>query len=87
MGRRLLRYERTMAIAKRHRALLALIDRGCYSGPQLAEELGVSSPTVSRDIVFLRCQGYEIESARRKGGWAYELTGTPKHRNRTVGGP
>ena len=82
-----MRYEHTMAIAKRHEALLALIDRGCHSGPELAEELGVSSPTVSRDIVFLRCLGYRIGSARREGGWAYELTGTPQHRHHTVGGP
>lgn len=82
-----MRYERTMAIAKRHEALSALIDRGCYSGPQLAEDLGVSSPTVSRDIVFLRCRGYRIGSARREGGWAYELTGTPRQRHYAVGGP
>ena len=72
-----MRYERTIAIAKRHEALLGLIGRGRFSSPQLAAELGVSLPTVSRDIVFLREQGYGIKSVRRSSGWAYELTGTP----------
>ena len=82
-----MRYERTMAIAKRHEALLALIDRGCYSCPQPAEELGVSSPTVARDIVFLRRRGCGIESARWEGRWAYELTAKPEDRHRAVGSP
>ena len=73
-----MRYERTMAIAKRHEALLALIDHGCFSCPDIAKELGVSLPTVSRDIVFLRRQGYGIKSVRGSNGWAYELTGTPE---------
>lgn len=77
-----MRYERTIAIAKRHEALLAMIGCGCFSCPRLAEELGVSLPTASRDIVFLRRQGYGIKSVKRDGGWAYELTGTPESRRR-----
>lgn len=76
-----MRYERTIAIAKRHEALLALISSGSCSCSQLARELGVSLPTVSRDIVFLRHRGYGIRSARRDGGWAYELTGTPANQH------
>ncbi len=72
-----MRYARSMAIAKRHDALLELIRSGTYSCPKLAAELAVSLPTVSRDIVFLRRQGYGIHSVRRPGGWAYQLTGTP----------
>ena len=72
-----MRYDRSIAIAKRHEALLELIRAGKYSCPELAEELAVSMPTVSRDIVFLRNQGYGIESVKRSSGWAYKLTNTP----------
>ena len=75
-----MRYERTMAIAKRHEALLALIGHGSFSCPDIAKELGVSLPTISRDIVFLRRQGYGIKSVRGSNCWAYELTGTPESR-------
>ena len=77
MRRRNLRYDRSIAITKRHDALLELIRSGTYSCPKLAEELAVSLPTVSRDIVFLRRQGYGIQSVRRPAGWAYQLTRTP----------
>lgn len=79
-----MRYDRTIAIAKRHEALLALIRTGSYSCPKLAEELAVSSPTVFRDILFLRCQGYAIESVRRDAGWAYELKDTADSRSREL---
>ena len=80
-----LRYDRTIAIAKRHKTLLALIRSGTYSCPKLAEELAVSSPTVFRDILFLQRQGYEIEPVKRRRGWAYELTATPDSRSRDQG--
>ena len=82
-----MRYDRSMAIVKRHEALLELIRSGTYSCPQLAEALAVSLPTVSRDIVFLRRQGYGIESVRRRTGWAYELTGTPDSERRSPSEP
>ena len=82
-----MRYDRSIAIVKRHEALLELIRSGTYSCPKLAEELAVSSPTVSRDIVFLRRQGYGIESVRHGTGWAYELTRTPELRRRSPGEP
>ena len=82
-----MRYDRSIAIANRHETLLELIRSGTYSCPKLAEELAVSLPTVSRDIVFLRHQGYGIESVRRRTGWAYELTGTPDWQRRSPGEP
>lgn len=82
-----LRYERSIAIAKRHDALLALVRSGTYSCPKLAAALAVSLPTVSRDIVFLRRQGYGIESVRRRAGWAYELTDTPDSQPRFLREP
>ena len=72
-----MRYDRSIAIAKRHETLLELIRSGTYSCPKLAEELSVSLPTVSRDIVFLRRQGYRIRSVRLRTGWAYQLRSTP----------
>ena len=80
-----MRYDRSMAIVKRHEALLELIRSGTYSCPKLAEALAVSLPTVSRDIVFLRRQGYGIESVRQRTGWAYRLTGTPDCQRRSPG--
>lgn len=77
-----MRYDRTMAIAKRHEAFFALIRSGSYSCPKPAEELAVSSPTVFRDLLFLRCQGYGIESVQGRAGWAYEMRGTPDSRSR-----
>ena len=79
-----MRYARSIAIAERHAALLVLIRTGSYSYPKLADELAVSLPTVSRDIVFLRLQGCGIVSVRRRAGWAYELTGTPDSRRRSA---
>lgn len=73
-----MRYDRSRAITRRHEALSELIRIGTYSCPQLAKELAVSLPTVSRDIVFLRRQGYGIVSVRRLTGGAYELKGTPE---------
>ena len=77
-----MRYDRSIAIAKRHEALLDPIRSGICSRPKLAEQLAVSLPTVVRDIVFLRRQGYGIESVRRRTGWVCELTGTPGSQRR-----
>ena len=71
-----MRYDRSIAIAKCHEVLLDLIRSGSYSCSELAEELAVSLPRISRDIVFLRRQGYRIESVKRRTGWAYQLTRT-----------
>jgi len=70
-------YERSLAIEHRLNALLRLIQRGCYSAPTLAAELGVSVPTVSRDIAALRQRGYAIRSTRGAEGWCYEMTVEP----------
>lgn len=72
-----MRYERAMSIATRHARLLALIRTGEYSSPRLAQELGVSEPTVYRDIEFLKEQGYAIRSEKGPQHWAYRLIATP----------
>ncbi len=66
-----MRYDRAIAISKRHDEILALVRSGSYSSPALAKKLGVSEPTVYRDILFLKRQGYRIESVRLSENWAY----------------
>lgn len=68
-----MRYERTTAISERHTLLIGLIRRGELSSKSLADELGVSEPTVNRDIEFLRSQGYEIKAVRVDRKWAYRF--------------
>ncbi len=72
-----MRYERALAIANRHQRLLALIRTGEYSSPRLAQELGVSEPTIYRDIEFLKDQGYAIRSKKGAHHWAYYLLDLP----------
>lgn len=68
-----MRYDRATAISKRHEKLLTFVRSGSYSSPLLAKKLGVSEPTVYRDILFLKRQGYPIESVRLSANWAYQL--------------
>ena len=81
-----MRYDRAIAISKRHEELLALVRSGSYSSPALAKKLGVSEPTVYRDISFLRRQGYSIESARLSAHWAYRLPPEKKPNRHRQGG-
>ena len=67
-------YERSFEIERRLQLLLSLIQGGSYSTPALADELGVSIPTVSRDLTALRARGYLITAERRTGGWRYSIT-------------
>ena len=69
-----MRYARSIAIAERHEALLELVKSGSFSSPELAKELAVSEPTIYRDILFLKRQGYRIEAVKLSAGWAYKLT-------------
>lgn len=68
-----MRYERALAISKRHDKLLALVKSGAFSSRALANELRVSIPTVYRDIFFLKRQGHPIESVRQSSRWVYQL--------------
>ena len=68
-------YQRSLDIEKRLEAVLALIRSGEYSTPMLAEQLGVSIPTVSRVVTALRERGHEIRSERKPDGWRYVLAG------------
>lgn len=81
-----MRYERAVAISKRHEELLALVRSGSYSSPALAKKLGVSEPTVYRDIYFLKRQGHCIESVRSSANWAYRLPTEEKSSRHRQGG-
>jgi len=66
-------YTKSQHIERRLRNLVALVREGKYSAGQLAAELGVSIPTVSRCIGALRERGHRIRAIHRADGWAYTL--------------
>jgi biotin operon repressor len=66
-------YQRSFEIERRLSEVLRLVRAGRYSTPLLAEELGVSIPTVSRYVTALRERGYNISSQRKNGRWCYVL--------------
>ncbi len=70
-------YRRSREIEQRLEAVLCLIGTGRYSTPALAEEVGVSVPTISRIVAALRDRGHEIRAERHDGGWAYHLHAEP----------
>jgi biotin operon repressor len=77
-------YQRSLDIEHRLRLVLDLIGTGEYSTPRLAEQAGVSIPTISRDVQALRERGHEIRSEKRSDGWRYVLASAPvRERKRT----
>lgn len=62
-----------MQIEKRLETVLRLIRTGDYSTPKIAEQLGVSIPTVSRAVCALRERGHNIRAKRCDDGWRYVL--------------
>lgn len=46
---------------------------GRRAAPALAEEVGVSIPTISRIVAALREQGYDIQAELTQKGWRYVL--------------
>lgn len=66
-------YQRSLDIENRLDSLLELIRDGGYSTPKLADKLGVSIPTVSRDVTALRQRGHHIRSQRTDHGWSFVL--------------
>lgn len=79
-----MRYDRSLAISKRHEELLELVKSGIYSSDTLAEKLGVSTPTIYRDIVFLKQQGYPIVSVKLSSKWAYQFASNDAVKTRQV---
>jgi transposase len=66
-------YKRSLEIERRLEAVLALVRAGGYSTPMIAEELGVSVPTVSRAICALKERGRQIRAEKQSDGWSYVL--------------
>lgn len=77
-------YQRSLEIEKRLQTVLELVETGKYSTPLLADELGVSIPTVSRDVTALRERGHDIQSQRLPdGSWRFRLSRTSTSRRKT----
>ena len=68
-----MRYQQTIEIHERIETVLRLIETGAYSTPALAEEIGVSIPTISRIVAALRERGHDIQAERTEKGWRYVL--------------
>ncbi|MCC9645200.1 helix-turn-helix domain-containing protein [Rhodopirellula sp. JC740] len=68
-----MRYQRSATISDRHAAIIEMIQADDLSSRALAERLGVSEPTINRDIEYLRSNGYEIKAVRVDQRWAYRL--------------
>lgn len=66
-------FERSQEIERRLSDVLRLIATGQFSTPKLAEEVGVSIPTISRIVAALRERGHRIQAQRHSGGWHYFL--------------
>ncbi len=75
-------YQRSLEIERRLDAVVRLIRTGRFSTPQLAERLGVSIPTVSRDVTALRERGYDIKAVKEARGWRYVLAKEPSGRRK-----
>jgi biotin operon repressor len=69
-------FERSLEIERRLDDVLRLIRTGRFSTPMLAEEVGVSIPTISRCVTALRERGHNIRAERNDGGWRYVLART-----------
>jgi biotin operon repressor len=64
-------YARSLGIEQRLDHVLRLIKTGRYSTPMLAEEVGVSIPTISRCVCALRERGHDIRSEKHGSNWRY----------------
>ena len=66
-------YEQSQAIEQRLSRVLDLVENGQHSAAELAEVVGVSIPTIARDIQALRQRGHHVVSGRRGRRWQYTL--------------
>jgi DeoR/GlpR family transcriptional regulator of sugar metabolism len=66
-------YQRSLDIENRLCSILRMVRQGVYSTSKLAEKLGVSIPTISRDVTALRQRGHDIRSTRTSDGWSFVL--------------
>jgi hypothetical protein len=66
-------YQRSLDIERRLDTVLHIIRSGGCSTPVIANQLGVSIPTVSRDVMALRERGHIIKSERKSDSWQFVL--------------
>jgi predicted DNA-binding transcriptional regulator YafY len=78
-------FERSLEIERRLDDVLRLIRTGRYSTPMLAEEVGVSIPTISRIVAALRQRGHDISAEKSAEGWSYVLAKALPSRRLEVG--
>jgi biotin operon repressor len=74
-----MQYERSLEIERRLEQVLQLIKTRQYSTPLLAEEVGVSIPTISRCVCALRERGFDIRSERHGTSWRFVFVQTKPH--------
>lgn len=79
-------YQRSLEIERRLDTVLRLVRTGAYSTPKIAEKLGVSIPTISRDVTALRERGHDIQSVRENVSWRYVLPHPPASHGADAGG-
>ena len=77
-------FERSLEIEQRLEAVLCLIRTGGYSTPMLAEEVGVSIPTISRCVTALRLRGHDIRAEKHGDGWRYVIVAKPNSGKKRV---
>ncbi len=79
-------YERSLQVGQRLDEALRLIGTGVYSTPKLAEELGVSIPTVARYVAALRHRGFVILAKKDGNSWRFVLNrkGSKQRRSKEV---
>ena len=74
-------YERSLTIKTRLQTVLRLIENGSYSTAELAEEIGVSVPTISRDVTALRQRGHAIRAEKLGRNWRFVLVRVAANEN------
>lgn len=76
-------FERSLEIECRLNEVLRLIRTRRFSTPMLAEEVGVSIPTISRCVTALRLRGHNIRAEKYGKEWRYFLMRPSKAANKT----
>ena len=76
-----MRYQHSLEIHERIEEVLRLIKTGRFSTPALAEEIGVSIPTISRIVAALRALGHDIHAERTGSVWRYVVAAKQAQRS------
>jgi biotin operon repressor len=79
-----MRYKHSLEIHERIEIVLRLIETGRYSTPALAEQVGVSIPTISRIVAALRERGHDIQAERTSKRWRYVLVGSSLSKGQAI---